>query len=379
MSSELYIDVHYRNWLTEIKGRIKSSQIKASVMVNHELIALYWHLGAEISEKQKKAVWGDKLIEALSTDLTDEFSDIKGFSRSNLFNIRKWYQFYSQDKAIVQQAVGLINPLKTGIFSEPYYEINQQAVDQNLLKLFSLVPWGHHVLIITKIKNIEESLFYLMQTIQNNWSRNVLAVQIETRLYQRQGKAITNFSLTLPTPDADLAREMLKNPYNFDFLNLTKEAEERELEKALIEHIKKFLLELGRGFAYVGNQYKIKVSDDDFYLDMLFYNFKLKCFVVFELKIGDFKPEYAGKLNFYINAVNELVKDSDDKPTIGVLLCKTPNKTTIELALKGIQSPLGVAEYELVKAIPETLKGEMPTIEELENELRAFDIKEKIS
>jgi len=172
---------------------------------------------------------------------------------------------------------------------------------------------------------------------------------------------------------------MLKNPYNFDFLNLTKEAEERELEKALIEHIKKFLLELGRGFAYVGNQYKIKVSDDDFYLDMLFYNFKLKCFVVFELKIGDFKPEYAGKLNFYINAVNELVKDSDDKPTIGVLLCKTPNKTTIELALKGIQSPLGVAEYELVKAIPETLKGEMPTIEELENELRAFDIKEKIS
>jgi len=336
-------------------------------------------LGAEISEKQKKAVWGDKLIEALSKDLTDEFSDIKGFSRSNLFNIRKWYQFYSQDKAIVQQAVGLIKPLKIGIFSEQYYEISQHAVDQNLLKLFSLVPWGHHVLIITKIKNIEESLFYLMQTIQNNWSRNVLAVQIETRLYQRQGKAITNFSLTLPTPDADLAREMLKNPYNFDFLNLTKEAEERELEKALIEHIKKFLLELGRGFAYVGNQYKIKVSDDDFYLDMLFYNFKLKCFVVFELKIGDFKPEYAGKLNFYINAVNELVKDSDDKPTIGVLLCKTPNKTTIELALKGIQSPLGVAEYELVKAIPETLKGEMPTIEELENELRAFDIKEKIS
>ena len=238
-----------------------------------------------------------------------------------------------------------------------------------LEKLVSQLPWTHNTILLDKLPSQEQRLFYVQKCIQNGWSKAILIHQIESDLYNRQGKAITNFEQTLPKYQSDLARETFKNPYLFDFLGIEEEIHERELEKALIQHIKKFLLELGRGFAFVGNQRNLVVNGDDFFLDLLFYNYHLHCFVVFELKVGYFLPEYAGKLNFYINTIDQQIKGAEDKATIGVLLCKTPNETVVKYALMGIQSPMGVAEYELINALPKQLKAQMPTVEELEKEL----------
>ncbi len=242
--------------------------------------------------------------------------------------------------------------------------------------LVAQIPWAHHIVLLNKIPSKELRVFYIKKTAENGWSKSVLAAQIESQLHLRQGNAITNFEATLPKAQSDLARETLKNPYVFDFLGLSEEMQERELEKSLMLHIKKFLLELGRGFAYVGNQFNLVIEEDDYFLDLLFYNYHLHCFVVFQLKIGKFKPEYAGKLNFYINTVDEQIKSTDHKPTIGVLLCKTPNQTVVKYALKGIKTPIGVADYEFAKALPKNIKSELPSIEELEaaleNEARKF-------
>lgn len=243
--------------------------------------------------------------------------------------------------------------------------------------LVAQIPWAHHIVLLNKTNTEEERLFYLRKTVENGWSKTMLAQQIDNRLHIRQGNAITNFELTLPKPYSDHAKETFKNPYLFDFLGIAEEMQERELEKALILHIKKFVLELGRGFAYVGNQYNLIVEDDDYFLDLLFYNFHLHCFVVFELKVGDFKPEYAGKLNFYINTINGQIKGDRDLPTIGVLLCKTPNDTVVKYSLQNINVPMGVAEYEFTNALPKQLKGGMPTIEELEQELEKEEFKEQ--
>jgi len=244
--------------------------------------------------------------------------------------------------------------------------------------LINQLPWTHNIVLLDKLKTHEERLFYTQKCIQNGWSKNVLIHQIESNLYKRHGKAITNFEHTLPKYQSDLARETFKNPYLFDFLALGDEIHERELEKALIIHIKKFLLELGRGFAFLGNQQNLVVNGDDYFLDLLFYNYHLHCFVVFELKVGDFMPEYAGKLNFYINTIDDQIKGAEDKPTIGVLLCKTPNETVVKFALTGIQSPIGVAEYELINALPKGLSAQMPTVEELEAELEK-ELEENLS
>ena len=233
------------------------------------------------------------------------------------------------------------------------------------------LSWYHHITLLDKVKDPITRLFYIEKAGKNGWSRDVMVLQIESKLHQRQGKAITNFENTLPPLQSDLAKETLKNPYLFDFLSIGEEMQERELEKALMQHIKKFLLELGRGFAYVGNQFNIVVQEDDYFLDLLFYNYHLHCFIVFELKIGKFKPEYAGKLNFYINTADEQIKGKEDKPTIGVLLCKTPNHTVVKYALKGIKTPMGVADYEFAKALPKNLKSELPSIEELETALES--------
>jgi predicted nuclease of restriction endonuclease-like (RecB) superfamily len=345
-------DGQYKKWIIELKDRIRRSQTKAAMTVNRELLELYWELGREICEKQQKANWGDGLIDQLAKDLLAAFPGVKGFSRRNLLYIKKWYSFYTIP--FVQQPVAQLY--------------------LNDLQLLKAIPWTHNCLIIKTSSNIKEALFYVQETIKNNWSRAVLSAQIESKLYKRQGKAIHNFQLTLPEPQADLAQETLKNPYNFDFLTLGKEARERDLETALATHIQKFLLELGQGFAYMGRQFPIKVGKDDFFLDLLFYHTRLHCYVIVELKTAEFQPEYAGKLNFYLNIVNAQLKGPGDGKSIGILLCKTPNKLIVDYALDNISGPLGVAEYEILKTIPDQLKGELPTIEELESELSGAEI-----
>lgn len=352
MTPNLSVDIQYKKWIIELKDKIQTTQIKAAIAVNRELLNLYWELGRDICEKQEKANWGEGLIEQLAKDLSAAFPEIKGFSRTNIFYIQKWFLFYRSGE-IVPQVVGLFsNGLKT----------NEKASEW-----VTQIPWGHNRQIITKCSDISEALFYVRETIKNSWSRGVLMAQMESKLYERQGKAIQNFQAALPTPQADLARETLKNPYNFDFLSLGEKAREKDLESALTDHIQKFLL--GQGFAYMGRQFPVNVGGDDFYLDLLFYHTRLRCYVVVELKATEFKPEYAGKLNFYLNVVNAQIKQPQDQPTIGILLCKTPNKIMVEYALENISSPLGVAEYQIMNSVPDSLKGDLPSIEELEEGL----------
>lgn len=383
MSKEITNHNEYIKWLGEIKERIRSSQQRAALKVNQELLSLYWFIGEALATKQTE--WGDKFIDNLARDLKVEFPDVTGFSKSNLKYMRRWYSYYTQHTAIGQQLVDqlkfdrdakIVQQAVAQIRDKANNEIGQQPVDLNLIQLLFCVPWGHHTLILTKTKDTEEALYYIIKTIQNNWSRNVLQVQIESDLYNRQGKALTNFEITLPKTDSDLAKEMLKNPYSFELQNLSEDFKELELERALTSDIKKFLLELGKGFAYVGNQYNLNVAGDDFFPDLLFYNTKLHCYVVIELKIGDFKPEFVGKLNFYQNAIDEQVKTDEDKPTIGVLLCKTPNKTVVEYALRKINSPVGVSNYkvsdlhyERKQTVPKDLMIGLPSKKELEQQL----------
>ena len=375
------MNLDYKQWLTDLKSRIQSAQIKAAVKVNAELIALYWELGHEIVKKEESAAWGGKFLQRLSADLCKEFPHMKGFSLTNLKYIRLWVKFYvpaigqqvvdqlklpdTQQKELVQQAVAQNEKPVQQLVGQ----IGQQPVAQ-LPPLFTSVPWGHHLQIISKIKNVDEAFYYLAETAAHGWSRNVLVLQIESHLYQRKGQAITNFATTLPKPDSDLARELLKNPYNFDFLTLGSEAKERDIETALVQHITAFLLELGQGFAYMGRQYKLTLEGEEYFLDLLFYHTRLRCYVVIELKAGEFKPEYAGQLNFYLNVADDFVRSEGDGPTIGLLLCRsTGGKLRAEYALRGINKPIGVSEYQLTEAIPDSLKGSLPTIEQIEEEL----------
>ncbi len=330
----------YIELLGTIKSKFYSTQLKAVVTVNQEMLKFYWELGNLIIEKQKYTNWGDKLIQQLSHDLKIEFPDIKGFSISNLKYVKQWVKFYSNNSLISQQAVGQITQ----------------------------IPWGHNIAIISKCKNINEAIYYVYNTAQYNWSRNVLVHQIESGLYQREGKAINNFSTKLPAPQSDLAVQTLKDPYIFDFLNMTKDFTERDLEKELVNHISHFLLELGQGFAYIGKQVNIQVGGKDFFIDLLFYHTNLHCYMVVELKNSEFEPEHAGKLNFYIKAVDQQLKKNIDQPTIGLLICKSKNKIIAEYALSDINKPIGVSEYKLIKSLPENLKPNLPSIEDIENE-----------
>ncbi len=340
MVNEIISTKEYRDWLVDIKQRVQNAQLKAATAVNTALLEFYWNLGAEIAQKQKQAAWGSGFLKQLSIDLMAEFPEIKGFSKRNLECIRRWHLFYYQEDAIAQQPVA-------------------QLIQ---------IPWGHNLTIVSKCNTVEQALFYVQKTIENNWSRSVLIHQIENDLFGRQGKAITNFENTLPMPQSDLAREIIKDPYNFDFLTLTEDYTERELEKGLIEHIAKFLLELGAGFAYVGKQVPLQVGQRDFFLDLLFYHTRLHCYVVIEMKVTEFEPEHAGKLNFYIKAIDQQLRQDADKPTIGILLCKGKDKVVAEYALSDIHKPMGVSEYELTQALPEELKSSLPTIEEIEAE-----------
>ncbi|MGY6275104.1 PDDEXK nuclease domain-containing protein [Methylomonas sp. MgM2] len=331
----------YQQWLAELKQSFRQRQLKAAVAVNRELLEFYWQLGGEILDKQQNSQWGQGFLTQLSHDLMREFPDVKGFSKRNLEQIRRWYRFWSGD-----------------------VEFAQQAATQ-----FLQIPWWHNVIIVSKAQSREEALFYVRETLEFAWSRNVLVQQIDSGLWQRKGKALTNFSKTLPSTQSDLAQQSLKDPYVFDFLALTENHNERELEKGLVKHMTQFLLELGAGFAYMGQQVPIAVGDKDFYLDLLFYHTQLHCYVVIELKATDFAPEYAGKLNFYINAVDSQLKSASDQPTVGLLLCRTKDKLIAEYALRGINTPIGVSEYQLTQALPDDLKASLPSIEMIEAEL----------
>lgn len=337
MSESINLSKDYENFLQSLKSRIATAQVKAALAVNSELVLLYWQIGRDILERQKTQGWGAKVVDQLSKDLRSAFPEMKGFSRTNLLYMRSFAENYP-DEQFVQQAAGQI-------------------------------PWFHNCKILDKVKSAEQREFYIQKTIENGWSRDVLVWQIESKLFERQGKAITNFELTLPKPQSDLANQLLKDPYNFDFLTLHDEAVERDLEKALVDNIQKFLLELGVGFAFVGRQYHLEVGGQDFYLDLLFYHLKLRCFVVIDLKTGEFKPEFAGKMNFYLTAVDDLLKHEKDEPSIGLILCKSKNKLIAEYTLRKIQNPIGVAEMQILNNLPENLKGDLPTIEELEKGL----------
>ncbi len=330
--------IEYINWVNELKSLIQNTQIKASISVNRELLGLYWRLGQSISDKVEKTNWGSSVVEELSKDLKKEFPNQKGFSRSNLFSMKKWFEFYSKSEIEIEKI--------------------QQLVGQ--------IPWGQNVLIISKSKNIEEAIFYSNKTIENNWSRSVLLHQIELGYYERRGKATTNFIETLPAPHSELATETLKDPYKFDFLTLQEKALEKDIENQLVKHITSFLLELGKGFSFVGQQIPVKIDNQDFYIDLLFYHIKLKCYIVIELKAIEFKAEFAGKMNLYLSAIDDTLKTEAENPTIGLLLCKSKSEIIAEYALRGMKQPIGIAEYEINKAIPKEIKTELPTIEEIE-------------
>lgn len=371
------LDIEYKNWISELKLKVRSAQVKAAMAVNKELILLYWDLGNMLSEKIKTSKWGDKVLENVSNDLKDEFPDMNGFSVSNLKTCKLFYEYFQFSPLLGDQLKIIDNSISSQAVNQLEIEQNKQssqAVNPNeksliMQQLVAHIPWGHIKVIITKIKNIEEAIFYIQKTKENNWSRDVLSLQIKSNLFQRQGSAITNFSNTLPEPFSDLAQHTLKDPYIFDFLQLSEGYKEKDIENQLVNHIKKFLLELGKGFAFVGQQYHLEIAEKDYYIDLLFYHIKLKCYVVIELKNTAFIPEYAGKLNFYLSAVDTLLKEADDKPTIGILLCREKNNLEAEFALRDINKPMGVSEFELTTILPENLKSSLPTIEELEQNL----------
>ena len=336
--SEITPHNDYAAWLSELKHRIQSAQQRATLSVNRELVVLYWHIGRDILQRQQAQGWGAKVIDQLAHDLTAAFPEMKGFSRRNLLYMRSFAERW------------------------PDAEFVQQAVAQ--------LPWGHNILILTKCPSVDEARFYIAQTLEQGWSRDVLALQLKSNLYARAGKAVTNFARTLPAPQSDLAQQTLKDPYTFDFMAMTGPFNERDVERQLTQHITQFLLELGKGFAFMGRQYPLEVAGNDYYLDLLFYHVTLKCYVVVELKNRQFIPEYAGKLNFYLSAVDSLLKRSDDQPTIGLLLCRDKNNIEVEFALRDMNKPMGVSEYTLVEALPDNLKGALPTVEEIESDLQ---------
>lgn len=337
MTDIIPLPTDYGPWLAELKTRIHQAQQRAARSVNRELVLLYWQIGRDILERQGREGWGAKVIERLSVDLRNAFPEMKGFSRANLLYMRAFAEAWP-DRQIVQQAVGQL-------------------------------PWGHNLVLLSKLKTPDLRLAYATRAAEMGWSRAVLVHHIERRLLEREGQATTNFDLRLPPPSSDLAREALKDPYLFDFLGVGDEASERAIETALVDHITRFLLELGAGFAYVGRQVPLEVGGEDFFIDLLFYHLKLRCYVVIELKATAFKPEHTGQLSFYLSAVDAQMKGEHDAPTIGMLLCKSKNKVVAEYALRNIHQPIGVAEYQLTESLPADLQTSLPSIEAIEQAL----------
>jgi predicted nuclease of restriction endonuclease-like (RecB) superfamily len=336
-------DDNYRNWITDIKSRIHQSQIKAAVRVNTEMLRLYWDLGGEIVDKKADTIWGSGFYNSMSRSLRDEFPNITGFSATNLKYMKRFYEFYSD----------FLN--------------SQQAVD-DLERMYS-VPWGHHILIFTKCDSMEKALFYIQKTIENGWSRAMLLNFLDVKMFEAQGKAITNFTKLLPDVQSDLAQETLKDPYNFDFLTITEGYREKELEDALTANITKFLLELGQGFAYVGRQVPIIIGTKELAIDLLFYHLELRCYVVVELKVVEFDPSFIGQLGTYVAAVNHQRKKEYDNPTLGLLICKTKDNVLAKYSLEASSEPIGISEYSLTNVLPKNYTSALPAIEDIEKSL----------
>ncbi len=328
----------YSDWLSDLKNRIHHAQQRASLAVNRELVLLYWQIGQDILQRQAEQGWGAKVIDRLAHDLRTALPDMKGFSPRNLKYMRAFVEAWP-DSEFVQ-----------GVLAQ--------------------LPWYHQLALLDKLPNVESRRWYAAKAIEHNWSRNVLVMQIESGLLERQGKAVTNFEARLPKAQSDLARESLKDPYRFDFLNLGEEAQERAVESALVRHVTEFLLELGAGFAFVGRQVLVDVGGEEFFIDLLFYHLKLRCYVVIELKTGKFKPEHLGQLGFYLTAVDRQIKGDQDNASIGLLLCKSKNKVVAEYALNDKSQPMGIAEYKLQEALPAELETDLPSIEQIERELQ---------
>jgi predicted nuclease of restriction endonuclease-like (RecB) superfamily len=337
MAKPSLVPDNYGAVLQSLKQRIRQAQLRATLAVNQELMVLYWQIGSEILMRQRSEGWGTKVVERLAKDLKAEFADVQGFSRTNLLYMRAFAEAYP-DLQIVQRCVGQI-------------------------------PWRHNIALLEKLKLAAERLWYAERAIEHGWSRDILVMQIETNLYQRQGGAITNFQQTMPDLDSEIAQQLTKDPYNFSFLSLSQKAKEQDLERSLVERIRDFLLELGVGFAFVGHQYPIEISRKEYRLDLLFYHTKLHCYVVIDLKMGEFEPEHSGKMSFYVTAVDKLLCTPGDNRTIGIILCRSKDRTRVEFALQDVDKPIGVASYLLREDLPSELQGSLPTTEQLEMEM----------
>ncbi len=349
----------YDALLEEIKNSIRTAQVKAALSVNRSLISLYWDIGKAIVEQQQKEGWGKSVVEKLASDIQHAFPSISGFSPRNIWRMRAFYLAWTSDVKKLPQAVAELN-------------------GKNLPQVVAQIPWGHNALIIEKLQDPLDRLWYVQMTVKNGWSRAVLAHQIESRLVERQGSAVTNFEMTLPAPQSDLATQLLKDPYNFDFLTLAEGAHEKELEHALMEQMRHFLLEMGSGFAFVGQQLHLEVDNEDFYIDLLFYHLQLRCYIVIDLKVVEFKPEFAGKMNFYLSAVDEKYRHPEDRPSMGLIICKTRSKTIAEYSLRDLTKPMGVARYITgsLDSIPDDYRKILPSQEQLEEKLRKLDVLE---
>lgn len=328
----------YNSFLVDIKTQIKLSQQKAFNAVNQEMISLYFNIGKMINTWQKELGWGAKVVDKLSLDILNEFPNMSGFSTRNLKLMVQFYKEYSNDE-----------------FVQP---------------IVAQIPWTHNIILIQKIKDKNIRFWYMEQTLQNGWSKDILSLMINSEVHNRTGNLVSNFSQILPPLESDLVQQSFKDPYRFDFLTITEPFRERELENNLIKHMEKFLIELGSGFAFVGRQYKLEIGDDEFYIDLLFYHLKLRCFIVVELKKGKFKPEYSGQVNFYCSAIDGILAQKDDKPTIGLILCQEKNEIVAEYSLKNMTQPIGISEYQLTEVLPKEFESSLPTIEEIEQELK---------
>jgi len=351
----------YGELLADLKSRIREAQLRAAVAANREMISLYWDIGRTIAERQDREGWGTSIIEQLGRDLRAAFPEVQGFSARNLWRMRALYRAYTPPGNSATAVAELGDADLPGTA--------QEGPAGFLPPLVAQIPWGHNIVLLEKVEDATERLWYARKTVEHGWSRNVLVHQIESGLFNRQGRALTNFARTLPAVQSELAAALLKDPYHFDFLQLGPAVEERDLEAALVAHVRDFLLELGVGFALVGSQYRLEVGGQDYRLDLLFFHIHLRCFVVVELKIGAFQPEYAGKMSFYLSAVDEQLRGEGHQPSIGLILCKERNRVVVEYALRGMSQPIGVAEYRMTDELPHRLRGKLPTVQELEKEL----------
>jgi len=345
----------YVDLFADVKIRVHAARLRASLAANRELIRLYWDIGRMVAERQAVEGWGGAVIDRLSADIRAEFPDLNGFSARNIWRMKSFYSVYRERIEKLPQPVAVIGSL-----------------EKNDIPDIFRIPWAHNVLLLEKVKDSNARAWYMQKTIEHGWSRNVLTLHIDQQDYERKGQAVSNYHTTLPSPQSDLAQELLQDPYIFDFLGIADNAREREVENALLSHLRDFLIELGDGFAFVGNQVRLDIDDEDYYIDLLFYHLKLRCYFVIDLKTRPFAAEDAGKMNFYLNAVDDLMRHPDDQSSIGLVLCREKEgskKMLLEYALRGLEKPVGVSAYQLTRALPDNLKPRLPTVEELESEL----------